>query len=280
MDACEADELRDQLETRLRAEDEEELADKLAGCGEPFSLTCTNCGVRHEITTSCKRKWCPACLRWVAGRRSARFRGAVSEMRWPLFVTLTQPNSDDPESVRHLRAAFGKLRHRKLWTSRTTGGVASIEVTNIGNGWHPHLHAVIDCEWLAAKTPPPDWQRGSAHVAERCRAAQEELSAVWRRCLGAPEAIVHVKRCNKETITQEVVKYSVKGVDLLDSPDPIGDMIRVLERTRLITTFGTFFGRGREFDEEASKDKPGCGECGEVGAWIPTEVAEILTRTK
>jgi hypothetical protein len=199
-------------------------------------------------------------------------------MKWPLFVTLTMPNTSDPEGVRHLRQAFGKLRHRKLWTSRTTGGVASIEVTNTGQGWHPHLHAVIDCEWLAHKTPPPEWNRGADHVAERCRAAQEELSAVWRKCLGEPQAIVWVKRCNSATITEEVVKYSVKGSDLVTSPDPIGEIIRVLERTRLITTFGNFFGRGREFDEAAQGEKPGCDSCGESGSFVPTEIVHYLTR--
>ena len=278
MDACEAAELRDQLEARLRDEGEDELADKLAICGEPFGLTCTNCGEPHEVLTMCRRKWCPACLRFVSGRRSARFRGAVAEMTWPLFVTLTMPNSNDPEDVRRLRQAFGRLRHRKLWTTRTTGGVASIEVTNIGNGWHPHLHAVIDCEWLAWRTPPPTWSRGSGHVAERCRAAQEELSAVWRKCLRVPEAVCHVKRCNGATVAEEVVKYSVKGSDLLESPDPIGPMIRVLERTRLVTTFGNFFGRGREFDEAAETEKPGCERCGEVGAFVPTEIVHYLTR--
>lgn len=278
MEACEASALRDRLRDRLEAEKEDDLAEKLATCGQKLPLTCTNCGDVHEVATRCKRKWCPSCVRWIAGRRSARFRGAVAEMQWPLFVTLTMPNGDDPEAVRELRRAFGKLRHRKLWTTRTTGGVASIEVTNIGNGWHPHLHAVIDCEWLAYKTPPPTWGRGSAHVATRCEAAHRELSAIWARCLGEPTAHVWVKRCNAATITEEVVKYSVKGLDLIESPDRIGPMIRVLERTRLITTFGSFFGRGAEFDEAAKGDSPGCQNCGAVGDMMPSELVAYLMR--
>ena len=278
MEACEAAQLREQLRTRLEEEGEEDLAEKLSRCGEEIGLTCTHCGEEHAVLTKCKRKWCPACVRFIAGRRAARVRGAVEEMQWPLFLTLTQPNSTDPEAVRTLRQSFGKLRHRKLWTSRTKGGVASIEVTNTGNGWHPHLHAVIDCEWLAHKTPPPIWNRGSEHVRERCKGAQEELTTVWRKIIKSDKAIVWVKRCNRETITQEVVKYSVKGSDLLDSPDPIGPMIRILERTRLITTFGTFFGRGREFDAKAKEASPGCEQCGEIGSMIPTEVVRYLIR--
>lgn len=278
MEACEALDLKAALAARLREERAFDLAEKIEWCGEEISITCTNCGQAHPVPRRCKRKWCPACLRFISGRRSARVRGAVAEMRWPLFLTLTQPNSDDPEQVRHLRRSFGKLRHRKLWTSRTTGGVAAIEVTNAGRGWHPHLHAVIDCEWLAYRTPPPEFHRGSAHVAARCRAAQEELTGIWRSCLKVPEAIVHVKRCRAATITEEIVKYSVKGSDLMNSPDPIAPMIRVLEATRLVTTFGTFFGRGREFDDEANNQKTACESCGSEGDFIPTDALKYIWR--
>jgi len=74
------------------------------------------------------------------------------------------------------------------------------------------------------------------------------------------------------------VKYSVKGSDLLESPDPVGPMIRVLEKTRLVTTFGNFFGRGAEFDEAAAGEKAECSKCHEQGAFIPTDIIHYLTR--
>ena len=75
-----------------------------------------------------------------------------------------------------------------------------------------------------------------------------------------------------------MIKYAVKGSDLLESPDPIGPMIAVLERTRLVTTFGTFFGRGKEFDDAADGPTQGCEQCGEIGSMIPTDIVHYLLR--
>lgn len=174
-------------------------------------------------------------------------------MRFPLFVTLTMANVEDLDggAVRKLRRAFGKLRHKRIWKDRVRGGVACIEVTNIGNGWHPHLHAVIDCRWLAIKTPAP--RNGEALSLRRAKykAAAAEFSEAWAKCLGQTMASVKVKRAEADEICREVVKYSVKGSDLLECVEPIGDLIRCLEMTRLMTTFGTLFGHGRRARAEA-----------------------------
>src|SRR5204862_1110655 len=118
-------------------------------------------GYRHKAEKRCKKKWCPVCVRGIATKRSIKFSRAAALMRWPMHLTLTVRNvadDDDHDFVRRLRRNFGKLRHRKIWKNNVTGGVAGIEVTNKGKGWHPHLHALIDCRWLAIDTPAP--QRG------------------------------------------------------------------------------------------------------------------------
>jgi hypothetical protein len=208
-------------------------------------------------------------------------------MRWPLFVTLTMKNVDDLSSggVRQLRRAFGKLRHRKLWLQRVRGGVATIEVTNIGNGWHPHLHAVVDCQWLAIKTPAP--QRGDLPdvVKEKCQAAACELEALWSKILKQPTSSVKVKRADRSTIAKEVVKYCVKGEDLVNCDGSAGDLIRALESTRLMTTFGTCHGQTVKDVRQAAKSaekmrrreqldemEPRCG-CGDEN-FLPSDVVE------
>lgn len=230
---------------RLKFENALDLVSRIAKCGTPLTLECCSCGTTKMAEQKCKRKWCPVCAWRLAASRADELRELVSEFRWPLFVTLTMRNTDDlsEDAVRHLRRAFGKLRGRKMWAKRVAGGVAAIEVTNIGNGWHPHLHAVIDCAWFAWKTPPP--QRGMSREAKRQRFAEakRELERTWAKCLGHEMAVVHVKRCSASTIAKEVVKYSVKPGTLVDSPDPIAPIIRCLDKTRLLTTFGTAHGR-------------------------------------
>lgn len=236
--------LRLELIARLEAEGRDDLAAQLGKCNQPLTMVCTCCGTKREVRTRCKRKWCPICSRLVAARRTHRVRAAVEAMEWPLFVTLTMQNVDDLSegAIRHLRRAFGRLRRMRAWERTVRGGVAAIEVTNIGNGWHPHLHAVIDCRWLAWKTPEPNWRRDTQLVKDRaCTAAHNEIVAAWARALDHPTAGVFIKRASARSITTEVLKYSVKGSDLLASPDEIGPAIDALTMTRLVTTFGTLY---------------------------------------
>ena len=148
---------------RLRAEDETDLIAAISKCQQEIEFTCEGCGNRKIGRTRCKKKWCPCCAPRIAYEKNLRLGAAVERFKWPLFLTLTMKNVDDLSfgAVRDLRRSFGKMRHQKWWKKNVKGGVAAIEVTNIGNGWHPHLHAVIDCRFLSVKErePYPDWSR-------------------------------------------------------------------------------------------------------------------------
>lgn len=254
MDRQAAAALRIALLSRLERENETDLADRLRRCGIPGVLVCCSCGHRHATETRCKNKWCPSCVQSLAAERSKRINFAVSRFKWPLFITLTMGNVDDLEAdpVRQLRRAFGKLRARKFWKETVRGGVASIEVTNIGNGWHPHLHAVIDCQWLSILTTAPRRHNSAAEIEHKIKAAGGELQEAWRQCLKqGPDPVIKVKRASAG-ITTEVVKYSIKGTDLVSSPDPIGPLIRCLQLTRLLTTFGSCYRLASIMEQEES----------------------------
>lgn len=251
-----AEAARDLLKLRLLEEGENDLLAKIAKCGRLVYLRCSTCKDEIELSEQCKRKWCPSCSRLSAARRAAELRHIVRHFRWPLFMTLTMRNVFDvsPSDVKKLRRAFGKLRHRKLWRERhddhgrrigagVTAGIATIEVTNEGNGWHIHLHAVIDCEWLAWHVQMPRRGAGKAAWEKACKAAAIELERTWSKILGQETSSVKVKRCDAETISKEVLKYACKSSDLLESPDPIGNMLRALDSTRLMTTFGSAHGQ-------------------------------------
>lgn len=202
-----------------------------------------DCGSQVEGHKRCKKRWCPRCAPVIAAERNMRLQGAVEKMRWPLFLTLTQRNTATitPALMRQMRRNFGKLRHRKWWKKNVKGGVATIEITNIGNGWHPHLHAVIDCRWLSVKTTEPqDWSPKGDWKA-RCELAASEVGAVWAKLCGQELASIKIKRANKHTILKEVVKYALKGSDVADMKGKVGEMIRAMEGTRLMTTFGTVY---------------------------------------
>jgi hypothetical protein len=233
------------LRSRLRAEGETDLLQKIEKCQQPIILRCLTCERRKTTVQWCKRKWCPCCAKRSAAARAMELDFIVERFRWPLFVTLTMKNCAEllPSDVRKLRRAFGKLRHRKLWKSRVRGGLAAVEITNIGNGWHPHLHAVLDCQWLAWKTPMPrrtDTREGKKKLYQD---AACELESTWSKLLGQETSSVRVKRADKKTIAKEVTKYTVKNEDLVLAEGSIGTLIRALDSCRLMTTFGRAHGQ-------------------------------------
>lgn len=237
---------RARLLQRLKDEGAEDLTERLKKCGLAFKLTCKTCAAEHELSTRCNRKWCPCCARQIAAKRAAKLRTVAASFKWPLFITLTVPNlTGDVEGldfIKDLRKAFGRLRHKRIWTERVKGGAAAIEVTNTGEGWHPHLHALLDCEWLAFKVPPPTRRDSPEHIAHKCQEAAKELSAEWTKATRSKvPCVVNAKRCNADA-AREIMKYAVKGSDLIESPDEIAPVLRMMDGTRLVTTFGSAFG--------------------------------------
>jgi len=272
-----AREARELLKFRLYDEQADELAGRLEGCGLPFPLVCATCGEEHVVETRCKQRWCPACAWGIQMERMARFAGAINLMQWPMMLTLTQPNSADPESLRALKESWAKMRRRKLVASKVLGGVTTFEVTNTGNGWHPHLHAVIDCKWLALHVPPPQFGDPPDVVKSKCDHARQELSDLWGSIIGSPEAIVLAARVKDKTAARYALKYATKSEELLACKERISPLIRVLQKTRLVAAFGNLHGRIQEMDTDEAPSVE-CPHCHDEKSLVPWSVIDILKR--
>lgn len=272
MDYLRPADVRTMLVWRLKMENESDLALALEKCGTELRLRCTACGKPAFGEHRCKLRWCPVCQIKLAVERSKKIDELVQQMKWPLFVTLTRSNDDDMDTtgVRSLMKAFGKLRHKRIWRDQVKGGAATIEITNIGNGWHPHLHAIIDCRWLAIKTPEPRPSCSREMFQLSCKMAQAELSREWAKCLGQRMAVVWACRAKKGTIAKEIAKYAVKGSDLAECQGKIGPMLRAMKRCRMLRTFGTCF-RFKFTPPEKTNGCP-CDDCGAVGSMLPEAV--------
>jgi hypothetical protein len=213
----------------------------------------------------------------VSAMRMQRWGHAIEKLQWPLFLTLTMPNSPDPDSIRNLKNAWAKLRRRKLIREKVRGGVATFEITNKGAGWHPHIHAVADCRWLSIHVPEP-LRTDPAHVVkEKCQLAQKELSALWGDVLGLENAVVWVQRVKQvESMAKEVLKYCMKGSELITSPQPISPLLETLRSTRLLAGWGSL----HPLPSPDEEDKPSveCSNCNATKSFVPEEVAHFITR--
>lgn len=250
----EAGQWRRQLLERLDLEGADDLADRLRKCGLTFGLWCKTCGHKHEAATKCCRKWCPSCAPKRANERAAKMRLAVRLMRWPMHITLTMRNvplEEAPRGIlRDLMKSFARLRRMKLWTQNVAGGVVSVEITDKGNGLHPHLHALIDCEWLALKTPRPYRGDDGQQLKDKFRCAAQELQGAWARCLEqeTPPSI-WIRRCDAGAV-DEVMKYCLKTEDAINCQGEIAPVLRMLDSVRTVANFGSLRGLKIPKDEE------------------------------
>lgn len=280
--ACQA---RQTLLKRLDEEEADDLYHALEKCGQEENLVCQCCGENWTVKKRCNRKWCPVCQRALAARASLRYEGICASMQWPLFVTWTVKNwpDDQTDFIRHLRRSFGKMRRLRWFLRAVKGGIAGIEVTNKGNGWHPHMHSVIDARWLAVSTRPPARHVNAEQFKRACTAAAREVAQQWKLCTGLPSS-QKIKRAaakgkeHADSISQEVLKYSVKGTDLVKAPGQIAPVLRMLDGTRLITSWGSCYGHLR--DHDAAKIPTACGRCGTTGAWMTEKSMSTWLRSE
>lgn len=263
---------------RLEEEDAPDLIGPMESCGDPLPMVCTHCGETHEGILRCKKRYCPECQPKQAIEKVMRWQRAIESIQWPLFITLTMGNTSDPESIKFIKKRWSAFRRRKLIKERIKGGVATFEITNTGRGWHPHIHAIADCRWLSLDVPEPLRTDSPEVVAEKCSLAKAELSALWADQIKQPFAIVDARRVyDGRKIVTEVIKYAVKGSDLLNSPDPIAPLLRAIKGTRMLAGWGSMFPL-----PELDPDEPAavaCKSCGCEKSLLPAEIVSYLIRS-
>lgn len=204
--------------------------------------------VRLTAASFCKEHLvCPLC----AIRRGAKYLKAYAD-RWTVIhkaapdlqlylVTLTVVNGEDlAERFEHLRSAWQLLLKRrqvpraKSSLQGVSGGVASFEITNRGNGWHPHVHCLV-----ASRTPI-------------------DRAALEREWFGVTcdSYIVDVRPIDQDKDAAlggfcEVFKYAVKFSDLELADNWTAFL--TLRGRRLLASFGCF--RGVEVPDELTDEK-------------------------
>lgn len=263
--------MRGKLIERLRREGAEDVAGPLARCGEVIRMTCTCCFATKECHTQCRRRWCPVCQRAISAARLHRFASAASRMQRPLSIMLSHTNEADPANAfRTLMPAFKRFRRTKLWKNNVKGGVISYEVTNRFGTWHDHLHALVDCRWLAISTPEPRKSDTRSVWRKKLKAAKHELSEAWAQCVGQDEAVTWVDRADQGRL-MEHIKYCVKGSDLLKCESRIAPLLRALKGRRLVQPFGNLYGLAKQWkleDDQHTAPLP-CERCAAVGSMLP-----------
>lgn len=231
--------------SKLREAGRHAQADKLEHCHSHYTVAvCSGCRTVRRFPNRCDQFYCAECQPRLANDRRKAVEWWTNEVRQPKHIVLTVKNVPDltRDHVQQFRKWFTNLRRSKF-AEKWRGGFYSIEVTNEGRGWHLHLHALIDAQWIDAI----------------------ELGQQWTKVTAGYGRIVKVKDARQTNYLREVTKYCVKGVQLAAwSPSEITTFIDAFEGVRTFGVFGSLYGARTKFSEwwrTIRNTKPPC-ECG------------------
>lgn len=181
---------------------------------------CGHCGFELDAPISCGDRFCNVCGWGPRLRARDRMSGLIAAARRlsprPLrFVTLTTLDCHDlPDGVRAITAAFRRLRASCWWRNRVAGGIYVVEATAQPEGWHVHIHAIVQCDYLP----------------------QRSLSAKWKAITGAPIVYVQLVK-NGDAPVSYLTKYLSKAA----CPDARRRECAVgLRGARLFSPFGSW----------------------------------------
>ena len=214
-------------------------------CGDwlKFRDYYTGPGLKLHSANFCKNTLiCSLCAIRRASRNLAAYLDRLQVVQaerptlLPYLVTLTVRNrSDLGEALAHLTDSLKLLHHRRVEKKSRSlmrdvaGGVFSIEVTNTGKEWHPHVHAI----WLAEEAPD----------MYALRAEWEQITGDSFMCDVRPIEKMEDAPADVDPHAKgfaEVFKYALKPSEL--GPERMVEAYPILKGKRLLGSFGVFRG--------------------------------------
>ena len=174
------------------------------------------------LSSACRLRWCPLCSAGRTARIVETLEPWVRSRRATKFLTLTLKHSDESleKQVIRLYAAFSAFRRRRYISRSIRGGVwfFQIKFSEKSQQWHPHLHCVIDADYMPHAT----------------------LKDIWKSVTGDSD-IVDIRAVrNAKKAAEYVARYAARPCKLEDlTTDQAVEVMRALHGRRLSGTFGT-----------------------------------------
>lgn len=224
--------LADEMQTALReyyhSIGNHQKADRVAGCGDYLKFRKYDDEeqtIKLHRANFCMHSMCPMCAWRKHSKNAVIFSRALDGMEDLHLVTLTVKNVSKPSKglfVQIIKASTEMFK--KQW--KISSYIANFEVTNEGNGYHPHIHAIVQ---------QPYWDKG---------VIQENMGywrKKWGEKVGQAFAYLDIRPVwRKDGAVAEVTKYICKpqiksrvGTKLL-----ITDLEPALRGIRQIRTAG------------------------------------------
>jgi len=213
------------------------IADQLDLCQEYETLACcSHCGGHWYVKIKCRLKVCPLCSFQKSLERANYLKAITAGMLYPKMITLTMPRweGNGKNGIQFIRTAFTKLRRTALFKD-VRGGAYQIEVKIKPDGFHIHIHALIDAPFIP----------------------YQKLFTAWRTILGLQHVEVNVIAATADNVKEYVCKYAAKAADFEHNKDKIVQWYVATKGQRLFATFGEWYNfKPDEQDDKVTLNDP------------------------
>jgi hypothetical protein len=128
--------------------------DKIGACAaSALAMTCVDCGAVVIFPSTCKHRFCPACVGRSTGKIWSDREHVVTAFQYPAHVVLALPNVPQgglKAAVDGLLKGFRRLKRSGVWVDSIPRAFVAWGLTwNVEAGtWHPHFHMIVDAAWV------------------------------------------------------------------------------------------------------------------------------------
>lgn len=155
------------------------IASQIESCGRfPVLYMSGATGELAVCRNRCRSRSCPYCSLLRSREITQRVTTLLKHMDSPRFLTLTMKSShvDLPSQIKRLKTCFSRFRRTSEWRKHVIGGLSVIEITyTTEQGWHPHLHLIVDGSYWSQKKISFGWKKitGDSDIVD--------IRAIWSR---------------------------------------------------------------------------------------------------
>lgn len=199
----------------------DDLAGKLSDCQETSrQCICVHCAHVFYVQDRCRQRVCPLCSWWESRKRGDFIERMCHAMKFPKFITLTIPRwkKVPGDGITYLRDRWNELRGTKLFAN-VRGGMYQIELKPKEDGWHIHLHAILDAPFIP----------------------YQQLFSAWTMLIGAPYLRVDVRACTTPAQMHYAAKYAAKAADYEGASSTVVAWYEATHGKRLYGTYGAWY---------------------------------------
>ncbi len=203
-------------------EDPKGKAVKLDGCRRfAWFARHRDTGDIRVLSRSCHLRWCPMCAKAKQAYITKSTSEWIASSAYPKLLTLTILHTDQPlrEQINNLYNYFRRLRQRKKFRDRVTGGIwfFQIKLSRRDGLWHPHLHCLIS----------------------GLTVSHSVLKRLWQDITYTSEIVDVRSITDKENAARHVARYAARPAEVVNMslPERI-ELVEAMHGRRLVGSWG------------------------------------------